>query len=250
MRTKRLIDDARQQVEPAQADEALLWVEGDDWPAGIIGLVAGRLSEEYGKPTLAVAVGEAEAVGSCRSIQGYDIAAALAAHGGLMRRHGGHPQAAGFAVLPERRKALRDALQTDAHRTLDGAALQPHLAIDCQVSAQRMGLDVLEDINVLAPFGASNPQPRFLSRGLKLSGTRTVGANHLRATFALDGGSVTGIGFPHGRTRPGSATRARARCGIFVAGEHVGRLYAAGVCAARLTGSRLRPRRPRLISKR
>lgn len=193
--TKRLIDDARRQVEPAQADEALLWVEGDDWPAGIIGLVAGRLSEEYGKPTLAVAVGEAEAVGSCRSIQGYDIAAALAAHGGLMRRHGGHPQAAGFAVAPERREALRDALQADARRTLDGAALQPQLAVDCQVSAQRMGLDVLDEINVLAPFGASNPEPRFLSRGLMLNGKRTVGANHLRATFALDGASVTGIGF-------------------------------------------------------
>ena len=194
--TKRLMDEAQRQVAPGQADEALLWVEGGDWPAGIIGLVAGRLSEEYGKPTLAVAVGESEAVGSCRSIQGYDIAAALAARGTLMRRHGGHPQAAGFAVAPEQREALRDALQADARQRLDRAALQPRLAVDCQVSAQRMDLDVLEEINVLAPFGASNPEPRFLSRGLKVSNKRTVGANHLRATFKIrDGASVTGIGF-------------------------------------------------------
>ena len=193
--TQRLIDEARLQVEPAQTDEALLWVEGADWPAGIIGLVAGRLAEEFGKPTLAVAVGEDEAVGSCRSIQGYDIAAALAAHGGLMRRHGGHPQAAGFAVAPANRAALREGLQTDARRLLERAALQPQLAIDCQVSAQRMSLDVLDEVNVLAPFGASNPEPRFLSRGLTLSGKRTVGANHLRATFDLGGASVTGIGF-------------------------------------------------------
>ena len=193
--TKRLLTEARRQVEPAQEDEALLWVEGDDWHAGIIGLVAGRLADEYGKPTLAVAVDGTEAVGSCRSVQGYDIAAALAAHGGLMRRHGGHPQAAGFAVANERRAALRDALQADARRLLEPAALRPRLDIDCQVPAQEMDLDVLDRINVLAPFGASNPEPRFLSRGLTLGGKRTVGNGHLRATLAFDGGSVTGIGF-------------------------------------------------------
>ena len=193
--TKRLIADAQSQVEPAQQDEALLWVEGDDWPTGIIGLVAGKLSEEFGKPTLAVAVGDAEAVGSCRSIQSYDIAAALAARGDLMRRHGGHPQAAGFAVVNERRAALRDALQADARRLLEPTDLQPRLDIDCKVAAHKMDLNLLDEINVLSPFGASNPEPRFLSRSLALSGTRVVGGNHLRTTFALNGTSITGIGF-------------------------------------------------------
>ncbi|MCY4436363.1 MAG: single-stranded-DNA-specific exonuclease RecJ [Chloroflexi bacterium] len=193
--TKRLVADAQSQVEPAQQDEALLWVEGEDWPTGIIGLVAGKLSEEFGKPTLAVAVGDAEAIGSCRSIQGYDIAAALAARGDLMRRHGGHPQAAGFAVVNERRAALRDALQADARRLLEPTDLQPRLDIDCQVAAHKMDLNLLDEINVLSPFGASNPEPRFLSRSLALSGTRVVGTNHLRTTFALNGTSITGIGF-------------------------------------------------------
>ncbi len=193
--TKRLLAAAHQQVAPAQAEEALLWVEGSDWPPGIIGLVAGRLAEEYGKPTLAVAVGDGEAVGSCRTIPDYDIAAALAAQGHLMRRHGGHPQAAGFAVAHEQRAALREALQADARRTLEPAKMQPRLEIDCQVSARRMDLDVLDEINVLAPFGASNPEPRFLSRGLRLNSTRTVGADHLRATFDVGGGAITGIGF-------------------------------------------------------
>lgn len=193
--TKRLLTEARLQVEPGQKDEALLWVEGGDWPAGIIGLVAGRIAEEFGKPTLAVAVGEEEAVGSCRSIPDYDIAAALAARGDLMQRHGGHPQAAGFAVAAERRAALRAALQADARLLLERAALRPRLDIDCQVSAQMMDLDTLDQINALAPFGKSNPEPRFLSRGLQVSGTRVVGTNHLRTTFALGGASVTGIGF-------------------------------------------------------
>ena len=193
--TKRLLTEARLQVVPAQKDEALLWVEGDDWPAGIVGLVAGRIAEEFGRPTLAVAIGEEEAVGSCRSIPDYDIAAALAARGDLMQRHGGHPQAAGFAVAAARRGALRDALQADARGALERAVLRPRLDIDCQVSAQKMDLDTLDRINTLAPFGKSNPEPRFLSRGLMLSGTRIVGADHLRATFALGGASVTGIGF-------------------------------------------------------
>ena len=193
--TKRVLTEARQQVEPAQQDEALLWVEGGDWPAGIIGLVAGKLAEEYGKPALAVALDETEAVGSCRSIRGYDIAAALAAHSDLMRRHGGHPQAAGFAVANERRAALRDALQADARRRFEPAAMRPGLDIDCQVAAQKMNLDLLDQINVLAPFGASNPEPRFLSRGLKLGGMKTVGNGHLRTTLEVGGASVTGIGF-------------------------------------------------------
>jgi len=193
--TKRLMDDAQRQVEPTQQQEALLWVEGADWPAGIIGLVAGKLAEEYGKPALAVAVGDAEAVGSCRSIPGYDIADALAARGELMRRHGGHPQAAGFAVVADRRTTLRDALQADARRSLEPADLQPRLEIDCPVAAEEMSLGILDQINVLAPFGASNPEPRFLSRGLTLGGMRTVGTNHLKTTFALNGRSITGIGF-------------------------------------------------------
>lgn len=193
--TKRLMEDAQRQVEPTQQQEALLWVEGSDWPAGIIGLVAGKLAEEYGKPALAVAVGKAEAVGSCRSIPGYDIAGALAVRGDLMRRNGGHPQAAGFAVANERRAALREALQADARRLLEPAALQPRLEIDCQVAAQKMDLDLLDRINVLAPFGASNPEPRFLSRGLNLGGMRTVGNGHLRTAFNVGGASVTGIGF-------------------------------------------------------
>lgn len=193
--TKRLMDAAHRQVEPAQEGEALLWVEGDDWPAGVIGLIAGRLAEEYGKPALAVAVGDAEAVGSCRSIPGYDIADALAAHGELMRRHGGHPQAAGFAVANERRTALRDTLQADARLRFEPAVMQPQLDIDCQVSAQKMDLDVLDRINVLAPFGASNPEPRFLSCGLTLGGMKTVGNGHLRTTLDVGGASVTGIGF-------------------------------------------------------
>lgn len=193
--TKRLMDAAHRQVEPAQEGEALLWVEGADWPAGVIGLIAGRLAEEYGKPALAVAVGDVEAVGSCRSIPGYDIADALAAHGELMRRHGGHPQAAGFAVANERRTALRAALQADARRLLKPTELQPRLEIDCPVAAEEMDLGILDQINVLAPFGASNPEPRFLSRGLNLGGVRTVGTNHLKTTFALNGTSITGIGF-------------------------------------------------------
>ena len=193
--TKRLLTEARRQVDPAQRGEALLWVEGHDWPAGIIGLVAGKLAEELGKPTLAVAVGDTEAVGSCRSIPEFDIAAALAARGDLMRRHGGHPRAAGFAVAADRRAALRDALQADARRALEPAKLQPRLEIDCPVTAAEMSLDILDQINVLAPFGASNPEPRFLSRGLTLGGLRTVGTNHLKTTFALDGTSITGIGF-------------------------------------------------------
>ena len=193
--TKRLMDAAQRQVEPAQGGEALLWVEGEEWPAGIIGLVAGRLAEAYGKPALAVAVGPTEAVGSCRSIPGYDIAGALAMRGDLMRRHGGHPQAAGFAVANDRRATLRGALQADARRLLEPAAMRAQLDIDCQVSAQKMDLDVLDRVNVLAPFGASNPEPCFLSRGLTLDGMKMVGNGHLRTTLANGGTSVTGIGF-------------------------------------------------------
>jgi single-stranded-DNA-specific exonuclease len=98
-------------------------------------------------------------------------------------------------VAADRRAELRDALQADARRSLEPTALQPRLEIDCPVTAEEMDLDILDQINVLAPFGASNPEPRFLSRSLTLGGVRTVGTNHLRTTFALNGSSITGIGF-------------------------------------------------------
>ncbi len=193
--TKRALTAARRQVERGQQDESLLWVEGKNWGAGIIGLVAGRLADEYGRPALAVAVDGAAAVGSARSIPEYDIAAALAERGSLMQRHGGHRQAAGFSLEKDKRSQLREALQDDARQSLDPTKVQPRLQIDEEAPAQDMDLDLLATVGVLAPFGASNPEPSFVSRGLQVSGIRPVGTDHLRTTFAVGRRSITGIGF-------------------------------------------------------
>jgi single-stranded-DNA-specific exonuclease len=157
------------------------------WEPGVIGVVAGRLAERYQKPTILIATPDGElGRGSARSVEGCDIRAALAAHQEMFHRFGGHPMAAGLAIDPERITEFRRALSRTVLAML--AAAGEHqvplgsLQIDGYLPLADLSLDLVEELERLAPFGSGNPPLTLASKNLSLTSHSTVGrsSEHLQ----------------------------------------------------------------------
>lgn len=204
--TAGAVEKARALVEVAP----LIMVGDSSFSPGIIGLVAGRLAEEFSRPAVVVNVGESVSRGSCRSIPEFDIGAALhrvaPTIGGFIR-YGGHPQAAGFTVYTDKLPLLGRSLIALARETLGEEALQPHLDIDLELPLGDLPRDIYRHIHSLAPFGVDNPAPVFLSRNVQVVEMRPMGARgeHLRLRLR-DGGVVwSGVAFNQGASVPEGA---------------------------------------------
>lgn len=171
------------------------------WHAGIVGIVASRMVEEFGRPAVLLLNPPGEpARGSARSIDGVDIGASIAECSHLLLSHGGHPGAAGVSLLPENIDAFRRELdrQIELHRTSDGP---PALPIDAELRLDDIDLALIGQIERLAPFGNGNPTPQFLSRGLRIVDDRRIGRDgqHRRFTVQQDktGGQLPVLWFNH-----------------------------------------------------
>jgi single-stranded-DNA-specific exonuclease len=194
--TTKALARAREQVL-AQGDAPLLFAGDSDYPAGICGLVANRLVDEFYRPAVVVRVGDRLSSGSCRSIPEFNIIRALSRCDRLFTHFGGHAQAAGFSLLSRNLPRLEQALLESATIELKGVDLRPKLDIDAEVRLSNLGGDTFPLIQKLAPFGSGNPAPVFLSRGVEIVDCRNMGANgeHLRLKLKQDGAVWDGVGF-------------------------------------------------------
>ena len=182
--TTRATEKARQQVL-AEGISPLLMVGDEGYAAGISGLVAGKLSDEFYRPTIVVRIGKRVSTASCRSIPEFNIIEALAQYSDLFTQFGGHAQAAGFILPTSNLARLRESLLELATTQLEGVDLRPRLDIDAEVTLPDLAGDTFQSIQKLAPFGQGNPSPTFLSRRVEVINCRTMGTNgeHLRLTL-------------------------------------------------------------------
>jgi single-stranded-DNA-specific exonuclease len=167
---------AQLEADPQLMDHAALVLAHPQWPAGVIGIVASRLVERYHKPTVLLAAPENElGRGSARSIPGVNISAAIASQADLLEGYGGHPMAAGLAIPPENISAFRKGLSAAVEAQVGATPLRPPLQIDAYLPLNEMDLDLVADLERLAPFGAGNPNLVLASRDMRLSSVRAVG---------------------------------------------------------------------------
>ncbi len=197
--TTRVLARAREQVL-AQGISPLLVAGDKDYPAGITGLAASRLSEEFYRPAIVIKTGEQVSSGSCRSIPEFNIIAALNQCSSLFTQFGGHSQAAGFTLPTKNLPRLQQALLQLATTQLAGVALRPRLDIDAEVTLLDLTGDTFQAIQQLAPFGRGNPVPTFLSRRVEIIGCHTMGSNgeHLRMKLKQGGTVWDGVSFGMG----------------------------------------------------
>jgi len=154
--------------------------EGEIWHRGVLGIVASRLVDLYHRPSLVFGIQDGLAVGSGRSITGFNIFRALTRLEYLFERFGGHALAAGFTFKAVNLDILRSELELIARETMDDEDFLPVIDVDAEISFQDITPEMIGQIRALSPFGEGNPEPLFLTRSLKVLESRIVGANHLK----------------------------------------------------------------------
>jgi single-stranded-DNA-specific exonuclease len=180
---RRLLSDqvfeaAVEQVErdPSLLERGALVLGHPSWPAGVVGIVASRLVERFGLPTVLLATPPGElALGSARSIAGCNITEAIAAHAEMLAGFGGHPMAAGLSIEAERIPDFRRALSHTVSEMLEGVEGGKGLPVAGYLALSELSLDLVEELERLAPFGPGNLAPTLASKELKLAGKSTVG---------------------------------------------------------------------------
>jgi single-stranded-DNA-specific exonuclease len=198
--TSELLQRVRDKIIAARTDLPLLMIGEEDYPPGVMGLVAGRLSEEFYRPVILFRFGSETCRGSGRSIPEFDLMAALAGCRDLLSNFGGHTKAAGFTVPTNNLPQLERQLLTLAKAQLAGLDLRPHIDIDAQVILSDLTGETFKQIQQLAPFGSGNPLPAFVSRHVEIVELRQIGSRneHLGLKLRQEGIVWDAIGFRFG----------------------------------------------------
>jgi single-stranded-DNA-specific exonuclease len=174
----------------ANSGDRVLVLAKEGWHVGVIGIVASRVLQAFHRPTVVIGIEEGMGRGSCRSVSGFSIVAALQHCAPLLEKFGGHEMAAGLSVKAGNVDELREMLNEFAARTLKDEDLLPQVRIDAMVKLDDLDADFFEQLERLEPCGTENPIPVFVVEGVHLRGKpRIVGKNHLR--FSVTDGDTT-----------------------------------------------------------
>jgi single-stranded-DNA-specific exonuclease len=195
---QRILDEALVSVErdyPDPGSHRALVLAHEGWHPGVVGIVASRVVERFGRPTFLIALEGEVGKGSGRSVDRFDLHAALHQCGDLLERFGGHRMAAGLTIRRDRVAAFRTRFNAVASNLLPVADLGPEQRVDLELHPAEVSDDLERWGRHLEPCGMGNPAPVFGVRQVRLDGVRTVGSNHLKATIAAGGRSLEAIAF-------------------------------------------------------
>ncbi|GMR19290.1 MAG: single-stranded-DNA-specific exonuclease RecJ [Patescibacteria group bacterium] len=164
----------------------LIVVYHDSWHEGVIGLVAGKLVEEFGRPSVVIARGDGFSKGSARSINGLNIVEILRNYDGLLEDVGGHEAAAGFTIRNENLEQFVAKLREETEETVARLDPRPVLKIDAELPLEGLSYDLVYALESLQPYGIGNPEPLFVAKGVTVLSERTVGRSkqHLKLNLA------------------------------------------------------------------
>ncbi len=168
---------------------------GDDWHPGVVGIVASRVVERYGRPAFLIGFEGEVGKGSGRSISRFDLHRALTQCGDLLERYGGHRMAAGLTIRREQLAAFRERFASVTASELRPEELGPEQRIDLEVTLLELNDELERLCRHLEPCGMGNPAPVFGLRGIEFARRQVVGDNHLRGTFQHRGGRLSAIAF-------------------------------------------------------
>ena len=194
-----VFEQALQQIERTGEPGAAVVVAGEGWHQGVVGIVASRLVERYGRPACVIALDGATGTGSGRSVPGVDLGAAIIAarQKSLLIKGGGHAMAGGFTVAAEHLQDFAAFIADRIAQQSGASGTKPTFKIDGTLSVRGVSVELAEEIARLAPFGPGNPEPRFAVMDVRLAFSDIVGKDHVRCTFnaGAGSGSLDGIAF-------------------------------------------------------
>lgn len=181
-----VVEQAKERARRMDDGTKVLVLADPDWPSGLVGLVASRLVDEFGRPALVIEQGAEESRGSARSIQHFNMVEALTELSDLFVKFGGHAAAAGFTIKTSNIEELRARLGDMCDLQLQEEHLKPTIMADAELPVGQVNDDMLHHINRMSPFGSGNPSPVFMAKGVRVVSSSTVGDNsaHLKLIVA------------------------------------------------------------------
>ncbi len=188
--SERVTAEAKEKIGDV-GKKKILFALGKGWPLGIVGLVAGKIADNFWRPTFVITEKEGKIMGSGRSIPDFDMTAGLREAKELLSHYGGHAGACGFTLRDKKDyKKFQKILKVSAEKQLAGVELSPTLEIDAEVRLEKITWELFELLEKFAPFGKENERPRYLGRGLTVENFDSVGANgnHLRINLSQGNG--------------------------------------------------------------
>jgi single-stranded-DNA-specific exonuclease len=183
--TEQMYEQALEQAISQDTDNKLIFVTEQDWHEGIIGLVAGKLSEKFHKPVICGTIINDVVTASARSIDSYNITEAISIHSEALIRFGGHSQAAGMSFRQEKLASLKKAMQEIANKAISGKDVDKIIKVDSEMHHDDLNLDLLEWLEKFEPFGFANPKPIFLFRDTQVVNFWKLGQEKEHIKFKL-----------------------------------------------------------------
>ncbi len=190
--------EALKMAESMDPGEGALVIASEGWHVGVIGIVASKIAEKFYRPTIVLSIDGGIAKGSGRSIPPFDLYGGLTHCKDVLTRFGGHKQAAGLSLLSANIGQFRDLFCRTVRECLSVEDFQPVLFIDSTVKISDISTALVDELARMEPFGYSNEEPVFGSRGLEVVQPRIVGNNHLKMRLRQSGRKIDSIGFDFG----------------------------------------------------
>lgn len=189
-----------------KAQQKLIFIAHSTYNQGVIGLVAGKLVEEYYRPAIVVAQGPEVSKASARSIPGFNIVEAIKYFSNLLVDVGGHPMAAGFTVETKNLDLLKSRMEAYAEKKLNDALLTRELRVDMELPLAAVTNELWQKLRDFEPFGFGSPEPVFVTRGVIVDEARLVGVDgkHLKLRLSSFDAIAFGMGHMYPRLKSGA----------------------------------------------
>ena len=184
------LTEAIEQAEAGGIEDELVYVSSDGWHVGVIGIVAGRLKERYGRPACVVGRNGEIGKGSGRSVSGIDLGATVIAarQAGLLVNGGGHAMAAGFTVEQAKESEFRAFLTARISEAVGPTGIVASLHVDGALQPIAATAEFAHTLSRIAPFGSGNAEPRFVLSAARIVKADVVGTDHVRCIVSGEGG--------------------------------------------------------------
>ena len=189
------------------SSDPVIILNGENWHEGIIGIIAARMKEKFNKPAIVISVNNGIGKGSGRSIHGFDLGSTVigGVQSGLLIKGGGHKMAAGFTIDANKIDEFKEFVFKKFKSININLEEKKNYYFDTEVSPSAVNIDFFYKVNLLAPFGSGNPEPRFVIRDLKLVNSKIVGEKHIKNVLVgSDSSTIKAISFNSVETDLGS----------------------------------------------
>jgi len=189
------------------SSDPIIVLHGQNWHEGIIGIIAARLKEKFNKPAIIISINKGIGKGSGRSIHGFDLGSAIigAVQNGLLTKGGGHKMAAGFTIDVNKIDVFKEFVFKRFKSINVNLEEKKNYYFDAEIAPSAINIDFFEKVNLLAPFGSGNPEPRFIIRDVKLVNSKIVGDKHIKNVLVgSDSSTLKAISFNSVETELGT----------------------------------------------